>query len=147
MKKATIHDSNYWSNNQNSHVYSVWSGLSFEMLCLNHAEQIKMALGISGITSNVFSWFGKGEKRSAQLDMLIDRADRTVNICEVKFYNSPYAMSAKDEMDIERKVESFIEATKTDKNVIVTMITAKGIDKNEHSGCIQKELTLEQLFC
>ena len=105
-----------------------------------------MALGISGITSNVFSWFGKGEERKAQIDMLIDRADKTVNVCEMKFYNQPYAMTAKDEADIERKVSSFIEATKTDKNVIVTMITAKGIEQNEHSGCIQKELTLEQLL-
>ena len=146
MKKAVAHDPNYWSNSQNSQTYSVWSGLSFEMLCLNHAEQIKMALGISGITSNVFSWFGKGEERKAQIDMLIDRADKTINVCEMKFYNHPYAMTAKDEEDIERKVSSFIEATKTDKNVIVTMITAKGIEQNEHSACIQKELTLEQLY-
>lgn len=146
MKKVSANDPNYWLNSQNTHAYSVWSGLSFEMLCLNHVEQIKMALGISGITSNVFSWFGKGEERKAQIDMLIDRADKTINICEMKFYNHPYTMTAKDEMDIERKVSSFIEATKTDKNVIVTMISSKGIEQNEHSGCIQKELVLDALF-
>ncbi|MBO7378380.1 MAG: AAA family ATPase [Bacteroidales bacterium] len=147
LKKAGAHDSHYWSNNQNSHVYSTWSGLSFEMLCLNHAEQIKNALGISGITANVFSWYGKGSLRSAQIDMLIDRADRTINICEMKFWNRPYAMSAKDEADIERKVSTFIETTNTDKNVIVTMITTKGIEQNEHSGCVQREITLDELFC
>ena len=147
MRKADAHDPNYWSNNQNSHVYSTWSGLSFEMLCLNHVEQIKMALGISGITANAFSWLGKGKDRSAQIDLLIDRADKTINICEMKFYNKPYAMTAKDEDDIERKVTSFIEATHTDKNIIVTMITAKGLERNEHSEGIQKELTLDQLFC
>lgn len=147
MRKADAHDPNYWSNNQNSHVYSTWSGLSFEMLCLNHVEQIKMALGISGITANAFSWLGKGKDRSAQIDLLIDRADKTINICEMKFYNKPYAMTAKDEEDIERKVTSFIEATHTDKNIIVTMITAKGLERNEHSEGIQKELTLDQLFC
>ncbi|MBO6012093.1 MAG: AAA family ATPase [Bacteroidales bacterium] len=147
LKKAGAHDSHYWSNNQNSHVFSTWSGLSFEMLCLNHAEQIKNALGISGITANVFSWYGKGSLRSAQIDMLIDRADRTINICEMKFWNRPYAMSAKDEADIERKVSTFIETTNTDKNVIVTMITTKGIEQNEHSGCVQREITLDELFC
>lgn len=147
VKKADAHDANYWSNSQNSHVCSTWSGLSFEMLCLNHVEQIKKALGISGITANVFSWFGKGEQRSAQIDMLIDRADRTINICEMKFWNRPYTMTAKDEEDIERRVSTFIEATKTDKNVIVTMITTKGIERNEHSECIQRELTLDDLFC
>ena len=147
MKKAGAHDANYWTNNQNSHVYSAWSGLSFEMLCLNHAEQIKTALGISGITANVFSWFGKGESSSAQIDMLIDRADKTINVCEMKFWNRPYAMTAKDEADIERKVSTFIEATKTDKSIIVTMITTKGVEQNEHSGCIQRELVLDDLFC
>lgn len=147
MKKADAHDANYWSNNQNSHVYSTWSGLSFEMLCLNHVEQLKKALGISGITANVFSWFGKGKERSAQFDMLIDRADRTINICEMKFWNKPYAMTAKDEENIERKISTFIETTGTDKNVIVTMITTKGIERNEHSECVQREVTLDELFC
>ena len=141
------HDPHYWSNSQNTHAYSTWSGLSFEMLCLNHVEQIKAALGISGITANVFSWYGKGKNRPAQIDLLIDRADKAVNICEMKFHNKPYAMTAQDEDDIEHKVSSFIEATGTDKNVIVTMITAKGLERNEHSECVQKELTLEQLFC
>ena len=79
--------------------------------------------------------------------MLINRADRTINICEMKFWNIPYAMTASDEEDIERKVNAFIEATKTDKNIIITMVTAKGISKNEHSSCIQRELTLDDLFC
>lgn len=146
-KKADAHDANYWSNSQNSHLYSTWSGLSFEMLCLNHIEQIKTALGISGISANVFTWLGKDKLRSAQIDMLIDRADRTINICEMKFYGKPYTMTAKDEEDIERKVSTFVEATGTDKNVIVTMITTKGIERNEYSECIQRELVLDELFC
>lgn len=147
MKKANAHDTSYWSNSQNSHLYSTWSGLSFEMLCLNHVDQIKMALGISGISTNVFSWFGKGKQRSAQIDMLIDRADKTINICEMKFWNRSYTMTATDADDIEHKVSTFIEATNTDKNVIVTMITTKGVERNEHSECIQREITLDELFC
>lgn len=147
MRRADSSDANYWSNNQNSHVFSTWSGLAFEMLCLNHVEQIKVALGISGITTNVFSWFGKGDNRSAQIDMLIDRADNAINLCEMKFYSKAYPMSVKDEEDIERKVSTFLEATKTNKTIIVTMITDKGLERNEHSECIQKVVTLDQLFC
>lgn len=147
MRRADSSDANYWSNNQNSHVFSTWSGLAFEMLCLNHVEQIKVALGISGITTNVFSWFGKGDNRSAQIDMLIDRADNAINLCEMKFYSKAYPMSVKDEEDIERKVSTFSEATKTNKTIIVTMITDKGLERNEHSECIQKVVTLDQLFC
>ena len=147
MRRADSSDANYWSNNQNSHVFSTWSGLAFEMLCLNHVEQIKVVLGISGITTNVFSWFGKGDNRSAQIDMLIDRADNAINLCEMKFYSKAYPMSVKDEEDIERKVSTFLEATKTNKTIIVTMITDKGLERNEHSECIQKVVTLDQLFC
>ncbi|MGN1173296.1 MAG: ATP-binding protein, partial [Muribaculaceae bacterium] len=144
--RAQAQDPNYWTNNQNTHVFSSWSGLAFEMLCLNHFEQIKMALGITGITSNVFSWFGKGISCAAQIDMLIDRADRAVNICEMKYYSKEYALTSADEEDIERKVTAFSEATNTDKALIVTLISARGIVQNLHSACVQKQITLEQLF-
>ncbi|MGN0048331.1 MAG: hypothetical protein ACI37U_05525 [Bacteroides sp.] len=65
----------------------------------------------------------------------------------MKFWNRPYVMTVQDEEAIERKVATFIEATKTDKNVIVTLITTKGIERNEHSECIQREVTLDDLFC
>lgn len=145
--RRSAHDSNYWSNNQNTHLYSTWSGLAFEKLCLNHVEQIKTALGINGVTTNIFSWFGKGAECSAQIDMVIDRADNVVNLCEMKFYNKPYTMTKKDADSIERKVATFMESTQTEKNVIVTLITAKGLEHNEYSECIQKEITLEDLFC
>ncbi len=89
----------------------------------------------------------QGEKRSVQIDLLIDRADKTINLCEMKFYVKPYQLAAKDEKDIEDKILTFREITKTDKNIIITMITSKGIGHNEHSDVIQKELVLEDLFC
>lgn len=95
----------------------------------------------------IFSGNGQGEKRSIQIDLLIDRADRTINLCEMKFYAKPYQLAAKDEQDIEDKILTFRGITKTDKNIIVTMITSKGIEHNEHSDVIQKELVLEDLFC
>lgn len=146
MKKAPSGDSNYWTNCQNSQTYATWSGLAFEMLCINHVEQIKNALGISGVSTNAYLWVAKGSNRNAQIDLVIDRADRTVNLCEMKFYNKSYTMTAIDEENIERKVSSFIEATGTDKNIIVTLITSKGLTQNEHSGCIQKELSIDDLF-
>lgn len=147
MLKTNTRDENYWSNHQNTPVYNTWSGLAFEMLCLNHSEQIKRILGISGISSNVLSWFGKVTDRSVQIDMLIDRSDRTINLCEMKFYNKPYALTAKDEDDLEAKVSTFISATGTNKNVILTMITCKGLERNEHAEIVQKELVLDELFC
>lgn len=78
--------------------------------------------------------------------MLIDRADKVINVCEMKFWSRPYAMTEKDEDDIERKVSALKQETGTDKSVIVTMITAKGLQRNEYSECVQRELVLEDLF-
>lgn len=139
-------DAHYWSGVYNSPKHSTWAGLSFEMLCLNHAEQIKKALGINGIHAEVMSWLGKGENRSAQIDMLIDRADGHLNLCEMKFYRGAYAMTQKDEDDIERKIRVLQEATKTDKSIIVTMITREGLKRNEHANIVQREVGLEELF-
>lgn len=148
MRKAGARDAHFWSNNQNSHMFSTWSGLAFEKLCLNHEEQIRGALGISGVTAEVFSWFSKAKdkQRGAQIDMLIDRADKTINVCEMKFWSTPYAMTAKDESDIERRVAALQRETGTDKNVIVTLITTKGLVRNEHSEGVQKVVLLEELF-
>lgn len=146
MRKAGARNAHFWSNNQNSNAFNVWSGLAFEMLCLNHVDQIKGALGISGVSTEVFSWFGKGEHRSAQIDMLIDRADKTINLCEMKYLSQVYAMTAQDEDDIERRIAALRESTGTEKNVIVTLITTKGLSRNEHSECVQRVVTLEELF-
>ena len=168
MKKAGTRDAHFWTNNQNSHMFSTWSGLAFEKLCLNHEVQIRAALGISGVSAEVFSWFSKASKKDAsvdvdadskddkkkaakarvsQIDMLIDRADKTINVCEMKFWSTPYSMSAKDADDIERRVLALMHETGTDKNVIVTLVTTKGLVRNEHSEGVQKVVLLEELFC
>ena len=158
MRKAGTRDAHFWSNNQNSHLFSTWSGMAFETLCLNHEHQIRAALGIAGVSAEVFSWFYKAKVKDgaagngnikeygAQIDMLIDRADKVINVCEMKYRNKPYLMTAKDEADIERRVSALIRETGTDKNVIVTMITAKGLERNEYSECVQCEVKLEELF-
>lgn len=184
MKKAGTRDAHFWTNSQNwlrlppsrlgqtcehdgsrcsvgSHMFSTWSGLAFEKLCLNHEEQIRAALGVSGVSAEVFSWFSKAKEkapkaRGAQIDMLIDRADKTINVCEMKFldepsggaerWSTPYSMSAKDEEDIERRVSALRRETGTDKQVIVTLITTKGLVRNEHSEGVQKVVLLENLF-
>lgn len=158
MRKAGTRDAHFWSNNQNSNAFNAWSGLAFEKLCLNHEEQIRAALGVSGVSAEVFSWFSKavetvdpktGKKvksRGAQIDMLIDRADKVINVCEMKFWSTLYSMSAKDEADIERRVSALRHETGTDKNVIVTLVTTKGLVRNEHSEGVQKVVVLEELF-
>ena len=138
----------FWTDSLNSPRYRAWSGFSFEMLCLNHVRQIKQALGISGIQSRVCCWLSKPEEgeKGAQIDLLIDRADNTVNLCEIKFSQAEYEITKTVADNINNKLERFVEQTKTRKSVILTTITSFGLKRNKYSGQIQRQLTFEDLF-
>lgn len=141
-------DEYFWSNSINSPRHRAWSGLSFEMLCLNHIREIKHALGISGIQSRVCCWMSKKEddKKGAQIDLLIDRADQTVNLCEMKFSNTEYEITKTDAVNLDNKLSRFIDQTKIKKSVMVTMITSFGIRLGKYYGLVQRQLTLDDLF-
>jgi len=138
----------FWTNSLNSPRYRAWSGYSFEMLCLNHIRQIKQALGIAGIQSRVCCWLSKAdeEKKGAQIDLLIDRADQTVNLCEMKFSQSEFEITKSDAENLDNKLNQFIAQSKTNKSIMLTMITSFGIAKNKYSGHVQCEVTLDELF-
>lgn len=141
-------DEMFWTTSLNSPRYHAWSGLSFEMLCLNHLRQIKQALGISGVQSRACCWLSKQEEgqKSAQVDLLIDRADQTINLCEMKFARSEYEITKKDSEDIDNKVNTFLRQTGTRKSVMLTFITSFGLKQNVYSGMVQRQLTLDDLF-
>ena len=140
-------DDQFWTNSLRSPLFKTWSGLAFEMLCLNHVPQIKAALGIAGVQSRVCSWrTHKSSSKGAQIDLLIDRADQTINICEMKFAKDEYEITKKDSESFDNKIEAFISETKTRKSVMFTMVTSFGLKHNKYSGSVQKELTLDNLF-
>lgn len=141
-------DEAFWTNSLHSARYRAWSGYAFEILCLNHVRQIKQALGIAGIQSRACSWLGKADdgQRGAQIDLLIDRADQTVNICEIKFAQAEYEITRADDENFEHKAEAFFRQTKTRKSLMLTMITTFGIKPNKYSGRIQREVTLADLM-
>ena len=141
-------DEAFWTHSLNSPLYRTWSGLAFEILCFNHVPQIKQALGISGIRSNVCTLNLKGEnkQRGAQIDLIIDRADSTVNLCEIKYSRLEYDITSEDEMNFINKIERFIEQTKTSKSVIFTMITSSGVKSGKYSGMVQQSIVLDRLF-
>ena len=141
-------DETFWTTSINSPRYRAWSGVSFEMLCLNHIRQIKLALGISGVQSRACSWQSKAEegKGGVQIDLLIDRADQTINLCEMKFSRSEYEVTKADSDDFDNKLNRFLEQTRTHKSVMLTLITSFGIKNNKYSGTIQRVVTLSDLF-
>jgi hypothetical protein len=118
------------------------------MLCLNHIGQIKQALGISGVQSRVCSWISKPEEghQGVQIDLLIDRADQTVNVCEMKFSHSEYEITKSDETSFENKLAMFLRQTKTGKSLMFTLITSFGLKQNTYSGRVQRQITLADMF-
>ena len=127
-------------------MYHTWIGLSFELLCLNHVEKIKQALGISGVQALVCSWRSNLSEKGVQIDLLIDRKDETVNICEMKFYNGPFEISKEYEEKLQEKIRVFAEETKTRKSLLLTLITSYGLKQNKHSDIVQKQITMDELF-
>lgn len=149
MKDNKGDDEHFWSHSYLSPVRYSWVGLAFERVCMQHVSQIKHKLGISGVLTSVSSWSAKSDPvygQGAQIDMLIERADNVVNICEIKFSQDQYAISQEYSQSLAHKVERFLQTTKTKKTLHLTMITANGLAHNEYWGMVQSEVVAEDLF-
>jgi uncharacterized protein len=127
-------------------VQRAWQGFAFEQVCMDHVPQIKKALGISGVLSNHAAWRGSTEERSAQIDLLIDRRDQVINLCECKFSIDTFAIDKDYAEKLRAKVGVFKTVTKTKKAVFLTMITTYGIEKNTHAYIVQNEVVMDDLF-
>ena len=141
-------DEHFWSASIDSAMHRAWSGLAFERLCMAHTQQIKAALDIAGVLSNVYSWRKEADETSngAQIDLLIDRKDQVVNLCEMKYSLSEYVIDAEYEQKLRNKKSVFIDTTNTKKAVHLTMVTTFGIKANAYSEIVQNEVTLDDLF-
>lgn len=140
-------DANFWMNTLGSPRHRTWSGYAFEQVCMIHIKQLKFKLGISGVSTSVSSWRSpKSATNGAQIDMLIDRQDNIINICEMKYSMGEFSIDKKYESNLRNKRAVFIEESKTRKAVHITMVTTYGVKRNEYSGVIQSEITMEDLF-
>lgn len=135
-------DVNRWSHLTGNQIVSIWQGLTFELVCLVHLQQIKQSLGIAGVLTNASVWRGDG----AQIDLVIDRNDRIVNLCEMKFSQEPYIISAEYANKLRTRTALFREATKCKKGLVVTFITTYGVLPGKNSGVVQSEVTMDALF-
>ena len=143
-------DPRFWSSSVDSPVLRTWQGLSFELVCLEHVEQIKRALQIGGVRSLNYAWRCENPRNDAeigaQVDLLIDRADGIVNLCEMKFAAEEYALDASDAAAMRNKIAAFKRETGTRKAVHATYVTTFGLAKNRYAGDIPSEATLDDLF-
>lgn len=137
-----------WTKVSATPSWKSWSGYAYESVCMKHMRQIKKALGISGIHSEVSAWHNRGkDEKGAQIDLLIDRNDRTINACEIKFSGDPFEITKAYKADLENKVRAFKFASKTRKTVFLTMITTYGVRNIENfAGFINNEIKMDALF-
>lgn len=144
-------DPHYWTNRMDDPSRRSWAGYTFEQLCLYHLDQIKRAIGISAVQCEVSAWFhktaeGEERKRGAQIDLLIDRRDRVINVCEMKFSIKEFTIDKDYEAALRNKIETFREESKTKKALQLTMITTYGVKRNMYSNRVQSEVLLDDLF-
>jgi uncharacterized protein len=140
---------NIWQDISQTQLFKSWSGFAFESLCFKHLDQIKKALGISGIYAEASSLIFRGNdtEQGIQIDMLIDRKDQIINLFEIKFYNETWQLDKADAIDLREKMAAFRRISKTKKHVFMTLIATYGIRPNAHSlGLVDRVIDLDALF-
>ena len=139
-------EEHYWSRNATSSEVKSWYGLAYERVCQAHLPQIKQALGIASVKTEHYSWKSKTLTDGAQIDIIIDRADNTINLCEVKYCDHEYQLDKDEFFKINHRVEAFEEETQTKSTILPTMITTFGLAKGMYSDQIIVKLTMDDLF-
>lgn len=149
IKDSNPYDQNNWVNAIDSPSYRAWSGYAFEQVCLYHLQQIKEALSIAGVISHSSSWRSKTAKgkKGAQIDLVIDRRDQVINLCEMKFSIAPFVITKAYASQLQQKISTFRTETQTKKAIYLTMITTYGLKENSYAvNLVQNSLEMEVLF-
>lgn len=149
LKDANYQD-NYWTINMYSTKLNVWRGLAYELVCLQHIENIKFKLGISGVSTNVCSWFCKENEDEgyfgSQIDLLIVRSDKVIHLCEIKYSKGKYIINKETYNNILNKISDLSLFVKSKYTILLTFVTSEGIQNNSYSNDISKVITSDDLF-
>lgn len=140
-------DSNYWRLQQQTQRYTIWAGYAFENLCLRHIRQIKQALGLGAVNTTQSGWQDSSPEGKAEIDLVIDRADRCINLCEIKYWQGQFRLDKQIAEQLERKRKIFQVATASKKSFFTTLITPYGTEEaGQYHYIIDQQITLDDLF-
>jgi hypothetical protein len=149
IKDIPLKETISWQSLSKTQTWITWSGYAFENICFHHIDNIKVALGIAGVHTNQYSFLAKttDEIEGTQIDLLIDRQDSVISLCEVKFYNDELVLTKEDADNLRRKKSIFRHVTGTKKQIFIVLITTFGLIKNKHSlGLVDNVLDMNALF-
>ena len=142
LEKGKDYDKDTWMHLQNSSTYKTWCGLSFERFCIAHAERIKSILGISGISTKTYSFYSP----EAQIDMVIERGDRVVNLFEMKYTDLAYSLDKKDAASLENKMLCLQSKLKKRQSIMNILVTTSPMKQSPYSSrLIQRNITLDEI--
>lgn len=141
---------NTWLTKSKSPSWKAWSGYAFESVCMKHLPQIRHALGIAGVATTESAWAYRptsGKEQGAQIDLLIDRSDGCINVCEMKFSEGDFIIDKTYAAELQRKLNTFREVTGTRKTLFLTLLAAGGLKDNQYRReLITHTVSLEKLF-
>jgi uncharacterized protein len=147
IENARLMEQNNWLSMIDNPKWRVWSGYAFEQVCMYHVQQLKMALGISGVQTEVSSWRSSTSEKGAQIDLVIDRRDQVINLCEMKFSINPFTIDKNYAADLQNKIGTFRSETGTRKSVFLTLVTTFGLQQNSYAASlVQNDLLMDILF-
>ena len=144
--KRDAYSSDFWLRFCTTPAHAAWSGYAFEILCLLHVRQIRKALGISGVLTEIYSWKSKTHVPGAQIDLVIERGDKVINLCEIRYSSSEHLLDKAADVSLRNKRAAFLAETRTRKAAHTTLITTYGLRKNAYQASIPFEVTLDDLF-
>ena len=150
MEGKKLSRGNSWMKISQTQDYKIWCGYAFENICIKHVDEIKEALGVSGVESDVNSYLHRKDKvyeKGFQIDLLIDRKDDVINICEMKFYSDEFKIDSDYANKLRIKKEGLKAVTKTKRMVHITFISTYGVFENQYKiDLVDNDLTIEIFF-
>ena len=150
VENNNTRDEQYWQHHFMDRGVESWEGFTFEEVCLRHLPHIKQGLGISGMATESSAWrfvpAKDDERKGAQIDLVIKRADKIIHLVEMKFSERPFVITKDYEEKLKSRKNLFMEITKLRRGPVHTFITPMGVARGQHTSLIHSELTAKDLF-
>lgn len=141
-----VKDSEYWSHLLNTPAQNTWYGLAFERVCMDHVPQILRSIGIDRIQTDYYSWRSETTTPKSQIDLIIDRADGIITICELKYSADTYQMTQMEAGKIATRLQNYISENSPKKGVQTALVTTVGLKPGKNADAVQCVTVLNDLF-
>ncbi len=148
IKENYANDEHYWASSYDEPSRKIWLAYSFELLCFLHVNEIKQALGISGVSTKTYAYYKKGDAKSSgvQIDLIIERRDKVIDLIEIKYASNEFEIDKKYDLNLRNKIEALTKLTNGRKSIRLVFITTYGVKRNEYSNIVNKSILLSELI-